>query len=172
MYEGWTNQSFDLDADADAFGTFASFVELWRNKAPPGGLPAWNDFGLEELEPWWGWLCVLDTVDDDPTAFRARLWGTRIAEVLDCEYTGKVLTRSASDIVHDARAIAHDDLTFYRDLIDNRRIGRSFGPAADRIGNPGIYSEVCLPLSSDGQTIDAIMFAGQFELHQREAAFA
>jgi len=165
--EGWTNRTYDLSVETRAFGPLATFVELWRDKAEPGRLPAWSDFDLMELQPWWGWVCVLDIVDGDPLEFHVRLWGTQTSEVLGCEYTGKTLSEKEYPAANDHRGLSHEDFEFFRVLIDNRQIGMTFGPAADRLGMPGEYREVCLPLADDGENIDRIMFAG---LLDRKAA--
>ena len=34
-----------------------------------------------DFEELWGWLTVLDAIEDDPLAFEGRLWGTEIVDV-------------------------------------------------------------------------------------------
>ena len=67
LFESREFTTHSLDTSSAAFGPFAAFVELWRDRRRVGRLPAW---------------------------MRCRLWGSQLTELLGIDETGKLLSKS------------------------------------------------------------------------------
>ncbi len=155
----WRYETFSLDAPADSFDIFAGPVRMWREKAgPERPAPDWRDITLADLEGWWGWSQVYDLADPVEAVFRVRLWGSRLAQVLGYDITGKIIRAADSAPAADARLITRNDLEFARYLLDEGLIGRGSGPLNIEHGIDINYFEIMLPLSADGQAFDKLLY--------------
>ncbi|MBO6521199.1 MAG: hypothetical protein JJ900_09780 [Rhodospirillales bacterium] len=154
----WRYETFPLDALADSFGVFAGPVAMWREKAgPERPVPDWPDISLNDLEGWWGWTHVYDALDPSEAAFRVRLWGSRLAQVLGYDITGKIIRAEESAAAANPQLITRNDLEFARHLLDKGLIGRGSGPLNIEYDVDIDYFEIMLPMSADGRTFDKIL---------------
>lgn len=158
----WQYHCYPLDEPGATFPAFASILALWRAKGG-GGLPAWADFDFLDFEGWWGWISVYDVLDLDEPRFRVRLWGTRVAEMSGIDPTGEILMPETCASHVDSSAITLNDMKFTAHICKERLIGHMYGPQLIRYGERWMYFEIYLPLSSDGENVDKIMFAGRSE---------
>ena len=158
----WHYHYFPLDESETSFPGFASVLSLWREKGD-GGFPAWSDLDFMDFQDWWGWLCVYDVLDVEVPSFKVRLWGTRIAELSGIDLTGRALIPEACTTTVDATGITLNDLRFAAKICKERLLGFNFGPHKIEYGERWMYHELSLPLSSDGECIDKLLFAGRIE---------
>jgi len=92
----WRIRDYPPASPPETFGPFADFLRLWQSKdkdAKHDGriLPAWKDFDLSDLRPWWGQITLMER-EDDTGRFRILLWGTKVTE-----WYGKDLTNHYLD---------------------------------------------------------------------------
>ena len=66
----------------------ASLQALWDSRRGARRLPARDDFPVEDLRPWLGYVSLVD-VTPPPRRFRWRLIGTGIAERLGRDAAGR-----------------------------------------------------------------------------------
>ena len=112
----WSIRDYPVTSPPDAFGPYGDFVRLWQSKneaAHQDGrfLPAWKDFDLTELRPWWGRISMLER-EDATGRFRIALWGTKVAEWYGADVTNQYL-EEIFDHVPDRREIGMNHLAFF-----------------------------------------------------------
>jgi hypothetical protein len=126
--------------------------DYWLAKRGQLAMPRRSDIDPLELRDCLGNLCLLDVTRDQPPRFKFRLDGSVVALATGFDLTGKFV-----DEVPDAA---------YRDFMAAiyRRVVESKAPLflvneEDWKGYPIRVTSVTLPLSSDGETVDAILDA-------------
>jgi hypothetical protein len=126
--------------------------EYWLSKRAGRPMPSRSDIDPLELRDCLGNLCLLDVTRDTPPRFRFRLDGSIVALATGFDLTGKFV-----DEVPDAA---------YREFITAiyQRVVQSKAPLflmneEDWKGYDILVTSVSLPLSSDGETVDAILDA-------------
>lgn len=87
-YSDWWYACYPAATSARAFGVFAPFIELWKSKLADGSLPAWRDYDVMELRPFWGWMSMAELLDDPDDVYRYTLWGTELVNLTGREMTG------------------------------------------------------------------------------------
>ncbi|HLZ65649.1 MAG TPA: PAS domain-containing protein [Aliidongia sp.] len=119
---------------------------LWHEKAAEGRLPALADFSIDDLRPWMGRLILVDILPDGNLFYRVH--GTKLAEQLGQELTGKYLTDLA-DL--QLRAAIRSEYA----LVAARRAPMVFRRRR-HYGNRGSYDteRIVLPLSHGGNSVD------------------
>lgn len=90
---GWRKlERLNLHEVPEGFGAGGRLAEIerfWRQKAEAnGGLPTASDFAFEALRPWIGFVSLVD-VEGEPPRFRWRLVGSRIAEFMGRDVSGR-----------------------------------------------------------------------------------
>ena len=121
----------------------------WDAKRAGRRFPARADIDPLDLAYVLGWLVMID-VFHSPLRFRIRLYGTRIAEEVGTDYTGRFLDECAPSPYTQFLKTVWTELVaqgkpmhgFYEETIDNL---------------PRRFESLRLPLSSDGKTIDMIL---------------
>jgi hypothetical protein len=71
----------------------APLLHLWRTKRADRVLPARADFVFEDFVPWLGFLHLIEV---EPADFLFRIFGTRAAERLGRDFTGRRLSETAA----------------------------------------------------------------------------
>ncbi len=118
----WDIRDYPLTSPPEAFGRFEDFVRLWQSKrdvAQKNGriLPAWKDFDLIELRPWWGCLALLKR-EYSTGEFYVQLWGTKVSDWFGKDVTNKSLDDLfASDPERKKKGMDHLDLFFKGEVI-------------------------------------------------------
>jgi hypothetical protein len=158
--EDWRFQYFPLDEPEGSFAEFESIVALWRTIST-SRLPSWSDFNILDFEGWWGWLSVYDAVDGQPLEFDVRLWGTEVVQISGHDHTGKRLSAKNLPDKTDPTEISSNHLKFVRFILDESVIGLATEPYRADWGASKLYTEILLPLSSDGANNDKVLFAGR-----------
>jgi hypothetical protein len=126
--------------------------EYWLSKCAGRPMPSRSDIDPLELRDCLGNLCLIDVTGDAPTRFRFRLDGTIVALATGFDLTGK--------FVDEVPDIAYRDFmtTIYE------RVVRTRAPLflvndEDWKGYDIRVTSVTLPLSSNGESVDAILDA-------------
>ena len=156
----WHYDYFSPAEAEETFSGFASLVRLWRSKSksPP---PSWSDFEFLDFRDWWGWISVYDAVDGQPLNFDVRLWGTEVVEVTGHELTGQRLSPENLPDRSDPTGVSLNHIKFARFILDEGFMGVTSEPYREAWGPGKLYTEILLPLSSDGKNNDKILFAGR-----------
>ena len=126
--------------------------QLWHRFFRHGRLPSRADFSIEDLRPWLGKLILVDVLHNpDGIDLFYRVHGTKLAEILGQELTGKRL----SDLQPpELRALIHAEylevLAARKPMVFRRR--RSYGDLGTYL-----VERILLPLSRDGGTVDQVL---------------
>lgn len=131
-----------------AHGKLAALYRLWQARRGERALPSRSDFSFEDLGAWMGNLGILE-VEPAPLRFRFRLYGTRLVEFDDCDFTGRYLDDVLTVEWRD-RVIAH-----YRRCTEEARPVYTIG-ASGRKDWLTIH-RLLLPCSTDGSSVDRII---------------
>ncbi|WP_281016055.1 MULTISPECIES: PAS domain-containing protein [unclassified Minwuia] len=124
----------------------ASLLTLWESRYVGERLPARSDFTVTELQPYFGWLCLL-RVNPDRQDLVYSLVGTRIVDLVGRDNTGKAVGASMPSWA----------LETYLCLMDTPRPVRSWGTVNWR-GRDFLKQEsLMLPLATDGRTVDQFL---------------
>jgi len=125
-------------------------LDLWRSKAPEGGLPARADFDPSEMVDYLGNVVLVD-IEHDPRRYRYRLIGTDITRV-----TGRDMSGRYWDQVYHPSDIAVLSESLDR-VLETRMPVRSTG-SMKWVEKDYISVEIVdLPLASDGVEIDMVL---------------
>lgn len=128
----------------------AALRDFWDEKRGDRRMPARADIDVQELKRWLGHLALLDVVDGGRD-FVFRVHGVDLVELYGVDLTGKALSEAGSAV----EAVVLDE---YRSVVDEKAplfVKRHHAqPEKDFVG----VSKLILPLSSDGETVDMILF--------------
>ena len=134
-----------------------ALYRLWESKRADRAMPGRRDFAFEDLGPWLGHLILVDVLDHGRD-YAFRIFGTRIAEFLGQDLTGKRLNMLSPRV---QRAMGEE----YGEVVATRRpryivgsphLSRRFSVAARAI----------LPLSHAGCAVDQLLI-GFYEAKNR-----
>ncbi len=145
-HKGWTYRTYPLGDDAAALGIAQPIFDLWRSKADLPRLPAWGDFDFADFLGWHANL-ILYEVLQNPFDLRYRICGSGAAQAYGKDLTGQTMRAGAADIQEEI------DLSFYNELVTERRVGACAGPAYWRGRHLLQHAFLCLPLSEDGDAV-------------------
>lgn len=70
-------------------------VNLWRQKAAPDRIPARSHISARDLKPFLRYIAMAERIQENPSVYRWKLIGTKVAEVLG-EHTGKLFEDSVA----------------------------------------------------------------------------
>lgn len=157
--DGWTFDVFEPDEDHAALETFASLLDLWREKRAGRRFPAWRDFDILEFAGWWGWLYVRDVLATDSMKLRYRLWGTHVAELYGIDVTGQVVEEGVPSDAADRLLVVAPDYQFFKHMLEHGRIGVMSGEKYWQDREHIWSATLCLPLADDGEHPDKLMSA-------------
>ena len=122
---------------------------LWHEKAAGGQMPARADFSIDELKPWLGRLILADILPGFDLFYRVH--GTKLAEMLGQELTGKRLSDlQPPELRERIRADYAELVAVRRPLVFRRR--RSYGERGSFL-----VERILLPLSHAGETVDQVL---------------
>jgi hypothetical protein len=125
-----------------------ALYRLWEAKRGAAAMPSRREFTVEELAPWLGHLMLVDAIEGGRD-FVYRVFGTRIADFLGHDLTGKRLSTLAPQVQH----VVGEE---YRGALVARR-------PRYVIGSPFLWRRVTivaraiLPLSHTGSTVDQLL---------------
>ncbi len=146
-------EHFPLDSEGSMFPGFEDLHALWKLKKADRFLPAWKDFDLQDLQPWWGKMCVIDFTYD-PFDFKFRLWGTQITDLYQIDYSQKWY----SDL-YEQGVYPEDDKPYFEKIARENLIGKN-NDTLDWYGRGHVTAYFLdLPLSDDGKTVTGCMAA-------------
>lgn len=128
-------------------------VRMWQNKRGDRPVPAWTDFDFHDFTGWHGRITLAD-VTYDPFDFRYRLVGTKVAERLRKDYTGKFYTQMVQDGMDPI-----DDFEFYEMICRGMLVARLSGDLRWAGKTSVSVTFVDFPLSDDGTTTTQILTA-------------
>lgn len=137
------------------------FAELWEAKRDGRPLPLRDEFGFEELAPWFGHVLIMDVIDGGRD-FRYRMIGTAITRFLDRDYSGRLVSEAEYGD-GDTRSKIVD--TFLRPVIDGAPVFRSGHVVWATDKSWRTYDSVHCPLSRDGGGADltiGVLYFGAF----------
>jgi hypothetical protein len=151
MPKPWDLKVFEIDVPLDCFIEFAPLVLLWKSRVEGGPLPSWSSFTPHDLLPWLGWIAVEDFTNP-PVELKCRLWGTQLTELYGYDLTGRRLSQDMQ-----RRGILDEDLSFYEELFDHRRIGLAAGSISWQGREHVSIHRIFLPCASDGLAVDTLL---------------
>jgi len=155
----WTRELLDLETPSAALGPFESIAELWRGKRKDGALPAWRDFDFADFKGWYGWLSVYDVIGRQPFDFRARLWGSQLVDLLGHDMTGKSPRCGDAALGVFRGGFNEDDMSFMSRIVDEPCLARTTGSVYWQNRRHVRYTDLFLPLSTDGRQANGILNA-------------
>lgn len=88
----------------------AALLEFWHARGDGQGVPAWSDFDVVGLRQWLGDINLIEAVDDGNDFF-FRIYGTRLAEAMGFDMTGKRVSQLSD------RRLVGMSLTLYRTVL-------------------------------------------------------
>ena len=138
--------------------TVASIYAYWRGKMVGGKLPTRKDINPAELASLLPHVNLLD-VEHTPLRFKARLMGSETVRAYDYDMTGEYF-ESLPNI--------EEALAEFRWLVENKRPYLIINDLAWSDQARLHSKQIALPLSSDGETVDMIMFGVDFEFPQQD----
>lgn len=150
-----TEPTYDVVPEAD-HPQVQAFADLWHGKRGTRVIPRRDDFDIEDLGPWMGFVIIMDVIDGGAD-FRYRLIGTGITTFLRRDYSGRTVMESDYG---DARAKIVD--TFRKPVQVLAPVFRSgfVGWAVDKSWRT--YHSVHCPISREGDipemTIGVLVF--------------
>ncbi len=144
--EYWSYRVYDSATPSALFGEFAPLVELWRAKCVDDQLPAWRDFDLQEFAGWYGHIS-LGHVSPDMMEMALLLWGTKLAQWWDKDYTGK-----AMKVVSGPCNSGQIDRSYVRELLTGKGVGVCGGNLWNHQRKFVNIKSIELPLQFDGST--------------------
>lgn len=130
---------------------------LWHQKRGSRAIPARRDFDPAELKPVLPCVTLVD-VHHDPLDFIYRLVGTKMVESYGYDMTGM----SVRDLqVPEFRELILRDLT---ELVATHEPQYTALYFTNPAGNLRAYRLLRLPLSSDGERVDMLLLAAEFDM--------
>lgn len=134
-------------------GPHCDLFELWRARCAPGRLPARADFDPRDMPELLPYITIFD-IERDPLRFRVRLVGTAIVEAMGVDTTGRYLDEldNVEPVIQRAEAMTLSGQPYF--LRDQ--------PLTWTHLDFRTYSVLGLPLASDGQTVDKLIYTMVF----------
>lgn len=130
---------------------FAWYSDVAKKKK---GLPARADFDPIDFPAVLPYLVLAD-VEPSPRRFRVRLVGTAVVEARGCDGTGDYY----DEVEGAARAIKRaNQVSRSRQAKFEAGVAMTWSPKSYKI-----YSVLSLPLSSDGENVDMLMYCLEFQ---------
>ena len=123
--------------------SLCGIFDMWQSKCRPGLLPSRADLTHEDLQPWFGYIILLNVVDRGED-FRYRLFGSRIAEELGFDMSGKLVSE------HPNRDFMPHYLDAHRMAVEQRVA--MVTPAWPELDTVVLRRRLIMPLAADGHT--------------------
>jgi hypothetical protein len=155
--EGW-EQLCDPTL-AFAHRDYASVIGLWKAQAGARAIPARADMTARVLKTFLPNVALKERVETNPSRYRWRLVGTRVAQVIG-ERTGKLAEENASPRLA-ARANANCDLTLDA-CAPLRFVGRVLAKDKDHMASEALY----LPLADEEGNARFVLGFGYYSAAQ------
>ncbi|MGH6872507.1 MAG: PAS domain-containing protein [Rhizomicrobium sp.] len=155
--EGW-EQVCD-PALAFTHPDYHALIALWRAQAAGRALPVRADMTARVLKGYLPNIAIKERVQCEPSRYRWRLMGTRVAQVIG-ERTGKLADEDASPRLI-ARAGANCDLTLLAGA-PLRFVGRVLARDKDFLASEALY----LPLAGDDGSARFVLAFGYYSAQQ------
>lgn len=128
----------------------------WRGKCGPRWAPAWPDIDLSDVPaPIIPRVCVIN-VQSEPTDFTYRFWGTRITNMHQYDLTGRSVRKLTPP--EYAECIWNQ----YLEVLEAKSPAAFLTEVPRDNGPDAYYAVVRMPLSSDGDSVDAILSAEEY----------
>jgi len=121
---------------------------LWETKRGDRSAPSRHAFDVLELRPWLGFICLVDVLAQGGD-FRYRIFGTRIANVIGRELTGRYLSQVEPGL--------REGLLPGYLAVSQSWAPATFSPALRDAWRTIRLSELVLPLSTDGRSVDMLL---------------
>ncbi len=139
-----------LLAELPEAGLHAELYRLWSSKCRGGRLAGRRDFDPLEMPQLLPHLTLFD-VERDPLRFRIRLVGTAIVAAMGRDTTGLYLDQleRIESVAERARQLTLDKTPFYLAGLPLTWTHRDYRT----------YSVLGLPLASDGETVDMLLYS-------------
>jgi hypothetical protein len=124
-----------------------SLKALWDTKRQERSMPSRDDFGIQELKPWLGYLALVDVTGEQTF----RLCGTNLVTRFGGDMTG----RRVAEVIAALQQRVTDQIA---------NACETKAPVAVKSSIPAhgqlvIYSELILPLSQDGEAVSMLLWA-------------
>lgn len=130
-------------------------LNLWEERRGARSLPGRPDFSADELMSFGGRIMLID-VEHEPRRYKFRLIGTFIVDMLSRDVTGRYLEEVYPPDYYE------QIIQSLEYCIEKRRPMRAQSKMSHAEKDHIIAEVIDLPLSSDGETVDMIMKAGDY----------
>ena len=160
-HDDWLYELYSIDHAAEEFPGFEDAVRYWRSLPDLGGIPAWSAFEALDLKSWMGWMSVYFLDYGPPRRLFARLVGSRVAEIIGHDNTGKELIPSTTETT-DIRTFLQVDFDFHFN-VGGGKIGYREGPTRVELGSWEMVRSVELPFANAGGIGDRVVKFHIFE---------
>ncbi len=138
---------------------YASVIGLWKAQAGARAIPARADMTARVLKTFLPNVALKERVETNPSRYRWRLMGTRVAQIIG-ERTGKFADENAAPRLA-ARAIASCDMTL--DMATPLRfVGRVLARDKDHMASETLY----LPLADEEGNARFVLGFGYYSAAQ------
>jgi hypothetical protein len=125
-------------------------VALWRSHRIGDLLPPRRVFEPLALKRWLGWISILAVIDGGRD-YRFRLFGTRVADAVGFDMTGK----SVDDYPGGRAGVLRES---YQRVVDTRRVEQIAWAIISATGKPTVaWERVVLPCADDGRLTDRLI---------------
>lgn len=149
---GLSDSDFTIDPDLDFHnGLPRQLLQDWQAQRTGDRLPTRQQFGIEDLRPYLGWICLL-RVNPDRRDLVYSLIGTRIVDQVGRDNTGKAVSET----------LPPEALEIYMRLLEHPQPTRTWGPVTWRNRDYLHHESLLLPLASDGIQVDQFMVLMMF----------
>lgn len=157
MAQGWRYDIHGFGETPPLSGRAGELFDLWRDHAADRRPPRRRDIDVVRLRPWLGRLIMVDAVAG-ATDFRFTLVGTMVAEMLQADMTGELLSETSA-LGHHA-----DELrSVWRELVDGPATAVSVG-TLDWQGRRHVsICSLFLPLANDNDEVAKILGFANFD---------
>ncbi|MEQ8667479.1 MAG: hypothetical protein RIC16_17295 [Rhodospirillales bacterium] len=142
----WTWRGYDAATPPEAFGPLAGVARMWRDRWPDAStFPRWSDFDLMDFKGWWGQVSLAEV--EDPFDILFTLWGTRLTDWWELDYTRKRM----SEIDKFTGIWESHERGYFRAMVGRPFIGFVTGSLAVYDRSFMYVRGIDLPLCKDGK---------------------
>lgn len=126
-----------------------TFLAFWEHLRGERAMPARADLDISAMKPWLGHLLLLDVLDE--RRFRYRIYGSKIAALLDRDLQGQEVDELPPEVRDEAR----------RDYIQVVASRAAHFVILQRAIADGVceFGKLTLPLSDNGETVTKLLAA-------------
>lgn len=157
MAQGWRYDIHGFGEKPCLSGRAGELFDLWRGHAGDDRPPRRRDIDVAALRPWLGRLMMVDVLSGSRD-FRFTLVGTMVAEMLQADMTGELLSETSALGDH-----AGELGSVWRELVDGPATVVSIGTLDWQDRRHVSFFSLFLPLANDNDEVTKILGFTNFD---------